>query len=196
MQRLIHGYGFPENGAAGLVGNLWAESGLLPNRIEGSASNTPMRARDFDGRVRNFTAEQVMNRNSQRRQGPRLPGIGLAQWTTPGRRMGLFRHSYRGRQLRAAVLFDMDAQIDYLVTELRSSYRSVYNFLMRPNVTAEAASDEVLYSFETPAAILGPRDPTSGRRPRLPRSDPRVEEVFGRRRTYASQAFNLYRHAA
>lgn len=131
-----------------------------------------------------------MNRNSQRRQGPKLPGIGLAQWTTRDRRLGLFQHSYRGQQLGAGILFHMDAQIDYLVTELRDKYRQVHNLLMRPNVTLEAASDEVLYSFEIPRAILGPD------RKRLPRNDPRVQEVFRRRRAHAWQALNLYRQAA
>lgn len=190
MQRLIKNYGLPENGAAGLVGNLWEESGLIPNRVEGSSGNTPMRAPDFNGRIANFTAEQIMNRNSQRRQGPKLPGIGLAQWTTRDRRLGLFQHSYRGRQLGAGILFHMDAQIDYLVTELKTKYRAVHNLLMRPNVTLEAASDEVLYSFEIPGAILGPD------RRHLPRNDPRVQQVFMRRRAHGRQALNLYRQAA
>ena len=36
MELLVDRYGYPVNGAAGLVGNLIAESGVLPNRIEGS----------------------------------------------------------------------------------------------------------------------------------------------------------------
>ena len=44
MHLLVHRYGFPVNGAAGIVGNLVAESGVLPNRIEGSRTATPMRA--------------------------------------------------------------------------------------------------------------------------------------------------------
>ncbi len=44
---LIDDYGFPLNGAAGIVGNLDAESGLLPNRVEGSDWRTPMRSLVF-----------------------------------------------------------------------------------------------------------------------------------------------------
>jgi hypothetical protein len=44
MDLLVRRYGYPVNGAAGLVGNLIAESEVLPNRIEGSAIGTPMRA--------------------------------------------------------------------------------------------------------------------------------------------------------
>lgn len=191
MRRLIQNYGFPANGAAGLVGNLWAESGLIPNRIEGSSTSTPMKALDFNRRIINFTVDQIMNRNKP--QGPKLPGVGLAQWTTPSRRTGLFRYSYRGRQLGAAILFHMDAQIDYLVNELSNKYRQVYNLLMNSNVVLEAACDEVVYSFETPGAILAPPDPISGRRRRLPRNDHRVQEVFRRRRKFARQALSLYR---
>src|SRR5262245_50677384 len=38
MTMLVETHGYPENGAAGLVGNLMSESGVLPNRIERSAS--------------------------------------------------------------------------------------------------------------------------------------------------------------
>jgi hypothetical protein len=188
MRRLMQNYGFPENGAAGLVGNLLAESGVIPNRIEGSSSKTPMRAPDFNGRVTTFSAEQVMNRDRQRRLGPKLPGIGLAQWTTASRRSGLFLHRYGGRQLGAEILYHMDAQIDYLVKELKDRYPSIYTFLRNPRIALEAASDEVLYGFEVPGSIF---DQVSKKR--LPRNNSRVQQVFSVRRTYARQALSAYR---
>ena len=118
MELLVNRYRYPVNGAAGLVGNLIAESSVMPNRIEGSQSSTPMRAPDFTGRLRDFTPDQVRDRNFGRRTGPRHPGIGIAQWTSPNRREGLFRHAFRGRQLGSAILSDLDAQVDYLVAEL------------------------------------------------------------------------------
>lgn len=86
-------YRYPVNGAVGLVGNLICESGVQPDRIEGSRSATPMRAPNFAGRVRDFTPEEVRDRDFARKQGPRLPGIGIAQWTDPTRRAGLFTHT-------------------------------------------------------------------------------------------------------
>ena len=59
MRLLVQRYRFPVNGAAGLVGNLVAESSVMPNRIEGSSATTPMRALDFSGRTQDFTPEQV-----------------------------------------------------------------------------------------------------------------------------------------
>ena len=87
MRLLVNTHGYPVNGAAGLVGILFAESGVMPNRIEGSAAATPLRARNFGGTMTDFSAEQVMNRNRRLRQGPHLPGVGLAQWTTANRRL-------------------------------------------------------------------------------------------------------------
>lgn len=184
VRRLVETYGYPINGAAGVVGNLWAESGVIPPRIEGSRPETPLRARDFDGNTVAFTADQVMNRDKAGRVGPRLPGVGLAQWTSAGRRSGLFAHRYNGLQLGAAVLFDMDAQVDYLDHELQQSYRRVHGVLTRPGVTVDDAADEVLYKFEVPGSILA-----GGAK--LPRQDARVQAVFRQRRKHAARALRV-----
>ncbi len=191
VRRLVQVYRFPKNGAAGLVGNLWAESGLIPNRVEGSATATPMRARDFNNRVTDFTAEQVMNRDRQLRRGPKRPGVGLAQWTSRRRRMELFQYRYEGQQLGAGILFNMDAQIGYLVTEIRSDFSRLDRVLRNQNVSLEAATDKVVYDFERPGAILTPTRP----RRRLPRNDPRVQAVFRRRRRHARRALESFQRA-
>jgi hypothetical protein len=185
MGLLVQRYGYPADGAAGVVGNLWAESGLIPNRLEGSRPDTPMRARDVHGSVVDFTPDEVEHRGPGR--GPKLPGVGLAQWTWRPRREGLFRHSFQGRVLGSAILLDMDAQVDYLVEELRSRYGGVDAVLRRPGVTVEEACDEVLYRFEAPGSILGPDGKP------LPRSHPQVQAVFAERRRYARRAQEAYR---
>ncbi len=184
VNRLVTTYGYPVNGAAGIVGNLWAESGILPNRVEGSQQATPMRARDFNGVVTDFTAAQIMNRDRQAQQGPRLPGIGLAQWTSSARRRGLFQHQYQGRVLGENVLFSMDAQLDYLVNELNTNYTRVNRVVRDASVTVDDASDEVLYNFEVPGSILTTTEP----RRKLPRTDPAVQAVFEARRRHARSA--------
>ena len=184
MELLVTRYRYPANGAAGLVGNLIAESGVLPNRIEGSRSATPMRAPDFTGRVRDWTPDEVRDRSYSRRTGPRLPGIGLAQWTSPDRRRGLFRHVFRGRHLGSAILSDLEAQVDYLVTELGGPYRQVDAALRAPGVTLDQASDVVLLRFERPASVVN-----------RPRTDPGVQSVLRRRRGYGARALEIYRAA-
>jgi Uncharacterized protein conserved in bacteria (DUF2272)/Phage tail lysozyme len=186
MRLLVSQYGFPVNGAAGLVGNLIVESDLQPNRIEGSDEATPMRAVDFAGRLRNFTPDQVRTRSLSRRTGPYRPGIGIAQWSYPSRRAGLFGHVFRGRQLGSAILSDLDAQVDYLVTELRSrEFRRVYAALMAPNVTVDQAADVVLLQFERSRDVVT-----------YPRTHPRVQHVVRRRRAEAARALQIYRAAS
>lgn len=188
MELLVNRYGYPVNGAAGIVGNLMAESGVMPSRIEGSAAATPMRARNFGGQVTDFTPEQIRDRNAATATGPRLPGVGLAQWTSANRRRGLFAHAFNGTVLDARILFSMDAQIDYLVTELGAAFRNVDAVLRNPGVGLNDAADEVVYRFEVPGSIL-----ENGQL--LPRSDPRVQAVFGVRRGLAQRALQRFRDA-
>ncbi|BAP56331.1 hypothetical protein THII_2034 [Thioploca ingrica] len=186
MNLLTQSYQYPVNGAAGMVGNLWVESGVLPNRIEGSQMATPLRSKNFQGQWVDFTAEQVMNRHPQTRQGPRYPGVGLAQWTSAKRRRSLFEHIFQGKQLGAAILENLEAQVDYLVTELQSAYAAVNAILITPNVAVNAASDEVVYGFETPGALL------SKQGQRLARNHPNVQAVFAQRRVHAQRALQVF----
>ncbi|MEO1208793.1 MAG: phage tail tip lysozyme [Cyanobacteria bacterium J06638_20] len=191
MQLLVNTYNFPENGAAGLVGNLWSESGVLPNRVQGSDIRTPMRASNRAGRITDFTPEQIMNRDAAGQEGPRAPGIGLAQWTSADRREGLFQHTFAGRQQGTAILFNMDAQVDYLVTELQTKrqYRTVYNVITRAGVSLNDASDIVVYRFEVPGSVLD----AAGNL--LPQSDPAVQAVFARRRANSRRALRVFQAA-
>ncbi len=145
MDALITKYNFPVAGAAGLVGNLYAESALIPNRIEGSQATSPMYARDFSGNFADFSPEDVMNRIAGQ-QGPKLAGAGLAQWTYPSRRKKFFAQS-----LGANILFDMDAQLLFLVDELKTDFSRVYATLMDENTSVDVACDEVVLKFERPA---------------------------------------------
>ncbi|MDX2019466.1 MAG: phage tail tip lysozyme [Deltaproteobacteria bacterium] len=182
MRLLITTYAYPANAAAGLVGNLMAESGVIPSRVEGSTAATPLRARNFANVQTDFTAWDVMNRNAATNVGPRLPGIGLAQWTSAARRAGLFTRHFRNVNLGAQVLFDMDAQVDYLVSELRGAgFAAVQRVLTNPAVTVEQASDEVVYNFEIPGSIL-----SGGAK--LPRTAAPVQAVFMQRRALGTQA--------
>src|SRR5690606_11974817 len=161
---------------------------VLPSRIEGSRRDTPMRARDFAGHTIDFSAEQVMNRDYAQQTGPRMPGIGLAQWTSENRRENLFLHEFQGRILGADILFNMDAQVDYLVQEMQGSYTGVYNTITNAGVSLNDASDEVVYRFEVPGSVLGDNG-------LLPRTDPDVQHVFNQRRRNGSRALDVYQQA-
>jgi Phage tail lysozyme len=186
MEQLINSFNFPVNGAAGLVGNLMAESGGQPNRVEGSREASPMRARGFDNITTDFSAEDIQNRSRADGVGPKLPGVGLAQWTSANRREGLFNHEYNGEVLGTDILFNMDAQVDYLVNEMETSYSRVYNLITGADVSVNDAADEVVYRFEVPGAILN-----DGRL--RPRTDAEVQAVFAVRRANAESALAAYR---
>lgn len=188
MNLLVNNYHYPVNGAAGIVGNLLAESGVLPCRIEGSSIATPMRSKNFTGIMTDFSPDEVMNRNSATGVGPRLPGIGLAQWTTSARRTRLFQHTFGGHQLGSSILFNMDAQVDYLVDELRTRYADLNARLMAPGVSLNDASDDVVYQYEIPGRILTNDRP----RRKLPRTDPAVQSVFTQRRNMGLRALQAY----
>gem|GEM_PF-5759799 len=186
MELLVDTYHYPVNAAAGIVGNLRAESGVLPSRIEGSQADTPMRSRNFHNVITDFSPDEVMNRSQTNQVGPRMPGIGLAQWTSAGRRSGLFQRTSQGRALGSSILFNMDAQVEYLVSELQAS-AGLNASLTAAGVTANDASDNVVYQFEIPGAIL---DSTGHK---LPRADPAVQTVFQQRRNLSQSALDAYR---
>ncbi|NEA31423.1 hypothetical protein [Streptomyces sp. SID13031] len=147
---------------------------------------TPMRAKDFAGVVRDFTPDEIMTRDVKLKLGPRLPGVGLAQWTSSARRANLFKHEheYEGRELGTDVLFSVDAQLAYLAVELRTGYPGVHAVVSAPGVTLVDASD-IVYRFEIPGSIL-----SGGKK--LPRDDPKVQAVFKQRRVHGVKALAEY----
>jgi hypothetical protein len=169
MNLLVDTHGYPVNGAAGIVGNLSGESSLIPSRIEGSAEATPTRAAGFTGTVTDWTDDQIRDRSFSAKTGPRLPGVGIAQWTSGSRRTGFF-----ARPGGTALLYDMDGQVDYLVDELAAGFASLDTKLRKPATTIQQAADAFLEKFENPA------DPEASR---------------GARRAAAQRAAQLYTEA-
>ncbi|MEM7644262.1 MAG: phage tail tip lysozyme, partial [Pseudomonadota bacterium] len=193
MRRLVERYGLPVNGAAGIVGNLQSESGLLPQRVEGSRSADPRRTRGTAGPTRRWTAAQIQGRR-RGRSGPRLPGVGLAQWTSANRRSGLFDFEWRDIPAGADILYHMDRQIAYLVDELRG-YRRVWRVVTDPRSTVRQAAAQVLMDFETPGAVLQqvPRPGGGTRTVRRPMTDPQVVRIVDTRTRNANAALRAHR---
>jgi hypothetical protein len=187
MKLLVDTYKYPKEAAAGIVGNLAWESGLLPNRIEGSSSSSPMNAAGFDGIQMNFTPDQVMNRDYGK-LGPKAPGIGLAQWTYKQRREGLFKLSSGDCPLGSSILFNMDAQVEYLVMELERDYPTLNKSLKNPagnEVTVNDASDLFVYIYEIPGSILNDSV-------KLPADNENVIQEFMNRRPLAQKALDAF----
>lgn len=201
MHKLITKYGYSRNAAAGIVGNLDAESGVNPTRVEGSAATTPRRATSLTrlprkkanrGARRQYSALQIMNRLASPLLGPYFPGIGLAQWTYKPRRLGFYAHKFKGIQPSQFMIYFMDHQIDYLVFEMQRDYRRLERRLRAANVTQDGASDDFVYLFERPGKLFKP-DPNRPKKKLLrARDDAQVQEVFEHRRTKAARAARAY----
>ena len=138
----IHDYlkakGLNEYGIAGLMGNLFAESGLNPRNLQnsyesvlGMNDNAYVIAVD-NGTYKNFVWDKA--------------GFGIAQWTYWSRKQALLDFaSAVGKSIG-----DLLMQLDFLWKELSESYPSVLAVLRSATSVLEA-SNAVLLNYEKPA---------------------------------------------
>lgn len=124
-------------GVFGLMGNLQAESGLRANNMQnsyetklGMTDDSYMKAVD-NGTYKNFCTDRV--------------GWGLCQWTSAGRKTGLYNYA---KQCNVSI-GDESMQVEWLIYELNTSYKSVLLSLKKATSVKEA-SDVVVTKFERP----------------------------------------------
>lgn len=123
------GKGLSPMQAAGFMGNLQAESGMNPKRVQNT--RTPDGDSDtmkIDGRT----------------------GYGLAQWTSQGRQQNLHNYAVQHGKTDG----DLATQLDFLWQELTTSYVTIYNSLKQSS-TLEDATFLILTQYERPANIEG-----------------------------------------
>lgn len=124
-------------GAAGMMGNLFAESGLKANNLQNSF-NKKLNISDeeytylVDG---NLYPDFIRDK----------AGYGLAQWTYWSRKKALLE--YAGEHKKS--IGDLDMQLDFLWEELQG-YKAVLNILKAAK-SVRKASDAVLTGYEKPA---------------------------------------------
>lgn len=135
-------------GAAGLMGNLQAESGMLPNKVEILC----LQRMKENGQIftdETYTAAVDCGKISRKAFLNPLPGrqygYGLCQWTSPERKAGLYDLCKR----RGVSISDLETQLDWLMSELNVSYKKVLGTLKFAQ-TVQEASDYVLCNFEQP----------------------------------------------
>lgn len=145
--------GMTPEGVAGLMGNLYSESGIIPNRVEMLCLQRLREAGKYytDATYTAFVDDGTIGREEFLHPLPgKQYGYGLAQWTSPGRKGKLYDHC----KAKKVSIGDLDAQLDFLVTELQQSYPTVWQTLATTDSIAEA-SDVVLTKFEMPADCDG-----------------------------------------
>lgn len=133
----LKGCGYNDYAVAGIMGNLYAESGLQPNNLQ-NTFETKFKMTDQQytdavdsGKYTAFTTDGA--------------GYGLAQWTYSSRKKGLLDLAKK----KQVSIGDINVQLEWLATELKS-YTKVHNTLMSAT-SVKAASDIVLTDFEAPA---------------------------------------------
>lgn len=130
--------GLNDFGAAGLMGNLFAESGLIPTNLENSAENrlgftdTSYTEAVDSGGYNNFSTDSA--------------GYGLAQWTYSPRKRKLLSYA----RSKDKSIGDLEMQLEFLVKELEEDFSGVLGILKTAE-SVRSASDEVLLKFERPA---------------------------------------------
>lgn len=130
--------GLSDHGAAGLMGNLYAESALNPHNLQNTyekklgLTDDAYTAAVDSGSYTNFVRDSA--------------GYGLAQWTYWSRKEGLLSYV---RSLGAPV-GDLEAQLGYLFKELSEGYTGLLATL-KTATSVRTASDAVLTKFERPA---------------------------------------------
>ena len=127
-------------GVCGLMGNIEAESGMRSNNAQDSCmkrlnmtDESYTKAVD-DGIYSDFGVDRV--------------GYGLCQWTSAGRKTALLAFAKEAGKSIA----DEDMQLDFLMHELSTSYKSVLNVLKSAD-SVKTASDIVVIKFERPASV-------------------------------------------
>lgn len=101
--------GYSKISAAGVLGNLYAESGIRSDNLQNTYEKSlGMSDNQYTEAVNNGTYSNFINDSA---------GYGLAQWTSAGRKQGLYLFA----QSKGANINDSSMQIEYLLGEISQS---------------------------------------------------------------------------
>ena len=130
--------GMTKAGAAGLMGNLEAESALNPGNLQNSYEKSlGYTDESYTKAVDNGTYDNFVKD---------CAGYGLAQWTYWARKQALLSYAKACKKS----IGDLDMQIDFLLKELSESYSAVMKTLKTTD-DVRTASDCVMCQYERPA---------------------------------------------
>lgn len=176
--------GCTKQGAAGFMGNLYAESRCNPTCTEGlllqrykedGHFNFPYGLYDqknydlYVERVNNGTISKAQFLHPRSYTGITYQyGFGLAQWTTESRKNKLWEYT-KGKGKSIA---DIDGQVNLLIYELKNLFPSVWQVVSSTN-SINSASDITLMKFESPN---------------------NAESYINTRRNYSTEIYNLYKN--
>lgn len=154
------GKGFTKYAAAGIIGNLMAETGLKPNNVEDASQAESLYGDEkFTELVDNGTITRAEFIESSKYGVPAgwggynynglTYGYGLAQWTDTTRK-GNFYDSWVGPN-KGVSIGDLGVQLDFIMTELEtSSYSYIKSSINSVSSASEAA--DIFWNYEVGAA--------------------------------------------
>lgn len=151
----LHNKGIPDNGIAGAMGNMQNESGIEFNRVESDFSADRSASKQYTNDVNSGAVSEsaFVNNQSPRSSWPHIngheygPGYGLVQWTSSGRKQGLYNLAKKNN----ASIDDPQTSMDWLWQELQSSSYAPTLNAMKEGSSVRAVSDVFLHNFESPA---------------------------------------------
>ena len=126
--------GMTPAGACGMWGNIYAESSGISNIAQ--RGMTKLSDADYTAAADNGTINFVRD----------SVGYGLCQWTFWSRKQNLLNYA----KSKGVSVGDENMQIEFLISELKSEYTSVWNFLCSTDSVYDSA-DKVCRQFERPA---------------------------------------------
>ena len=130
--------GLTIEGAYGMMANIYCESGFRANNAQNSCmtrlgmTDEIYASKVDSGEYKNFTTDRV--------------GWGLCQWTSSGRKTSLLTYAKEQKKSIA----DETMQLNYLMKELKTSYKAIFNMLTTSHDISECAK-YVMTKFERPA---------------------------------------------
>lgn len=147
---LTKNLGLNKAAACGVMTNIYAESGMIPNNLE-NTYNTRYGLSDAEYTKRVDAGKGAYKSGSGESRNFKTDycGYGLCQWTSLGRRTNLLNLALK----KNVSIADINMQLEFLNTELQD-YPSVYETLKHvPNNAAGAyiAATEFCLQFEVPA---------------------------------------------
>lgn len=147
--RFLVSSGMTEAGAAGIMGNMYAESGIISNRVEILLLN---RYKSLGKTYTDETYTKAVDSGAISLAEFMHPikatyqyGYGLCQWTSPERKKGLYNYC----KARGKSIGDTDCQLGFLIGELKLSYKSVWQKVTTSHNVQDCAI-KVLSEFEIP----------------------------------------------
>ena len=126
-----------EYAVAGLMGNLYAESGLSSINLQDSfEKKLGMTDKEYTQAIDNGTYDNFITDKA---------GYGLAQWTYYSRKQKLLEFTMKSQ----TSIGDLEMQLNFLIYELQNNFKPLWKKLQIVT-SVKAASDAVLLNFEKP----------------------------------------------